>query len=54
MKPNATIHMGATGWTITVHSPHTVIDMRTLDKEQQREVIFQVVKACRDSGIVVK
>lgn len=51
--PKVTIRMGAPYWDITVHSPHTVIDMRKLDEKQQRRVIFEVVKACREGGRVV-
>lgn len=52
-KPAITVRMGAAHWDVTVHEPHTHINMRELSKDQQRKVIFAVVKACRDAGRVV-
>jgi hypothetical protein len=47
--------MGAPAWTIRVGNggyPLT-IDMRKLDKAGQRRAIFEVVKHCREAGLVV-
>lgn len=52
-KPAITIRMGAAHWDVTIHQPYAHIDMRPLDKDQQRKVIFEVVRACRESGRVV-
>lgn len=54
-QPALTIRMGAAYWDVTIHTPqtHTTFDMRRMDKDQRRKFIFEVVKACRESGRVV-
>ena len=52
MKSTIVIRMGAPYWDITV-AGQTRINMRELDKDQQRKVIFTVVAACREAGRVV-
>jgi hypothetical protein len=44
-KHTVRIRMGAAAWTIEV--PGLTIDMRKLDKDAQRQAIFQVVKYVR-------
>jgi len=50
-KPTLTVRMGAAEWTITADG--TRVDMRKLDKDGQRKVIFECVKFCREAGLVV-
>lgn len=55
-SPALRIRMGAAHWDVTVYTTGqepTVFDMRRMTKENRRQFIFQVVKACREAGRVV-
>lgn len=53
-KPAITIRMGAAHWDVSVHSdPPFHFNLRGLGKEEQRVVIFNIVRACREAGLVV-
>lgn len=52
-NPTIVIRMGAAEWSLCLPALGHKVDMRVLSKEQQRRHIFEVVKFCREAGLVV-
>jgi hypothetical protein len=52
-KPTLTIRMGAAHWDVVAHAADPVrIDLRGLSDKDFRKVVFEVVRACREQGLV--